>query len=587
MKKKKQKYSLRMRMMKINVGIALISFLLCGLLFICSVTYLVKNYINHDLDFFMREIADNLEKRMEYMEDTVNEVRSSQILMDYLNGNQEAVQDQIQQEFRKIANINDSPNQGEEGDPIVSKIYLLRNEKEYIQDSYYALVGNEDSENERIMKNVWKVYQQGYADDIGFNVYYYQEGETLFLACPILDKDMIVKGSMVFCIQAETLSQMMNQVQVYDQAFWEIYQKGGKTLAVSGEQQNFLKKEQIQLAGNAPAIDRIDGKKYRMYTKELSMGVYVTVGIPETHTSRLLFDSVDIYVIGIIAVLLAGIISFGIFTFRVTRPIEEIKDKINLVEKGDFKAKLPDYDNQEFSEISRGFNQMTKEINHLINEVYEKQIAVQDMKLKFLQTQMNPHFMFNILNAFSLQAKIEGNGELSEKIATFSQLIQAKIYRSETEKVKIKQEMEYVRYYLEIQKFRYGEGLIYTLDVDDTLKEYYVPKLCIQLVVENAVVHGLEPKVGKGEINVFVERSNKGIQIQVIDDGVGFKTNGEIVLPLEKRPANNEHNHVGLNNADSIIKMMYGSEYGIRIRSFQGKGTEVLIEIPLDIGEKQ
>lgn len=576
-----------MRMMKINVGIALISFLLCGLLFIGSVTYLVKNYINHDLDFFMKEMVDNLEKRIEYMEDTVNEVRSSQILMDYLNKNQEEEKEQSQKEFRKVADINDSPNQGEEGEPIVSKIYLLRNENEYIQDSYYALVGNEESENERIVKNVWRVYQEGYAENIGFNAYYYKGGETLFLVCPVLNKDMVAKGSLVFCIQAETLSQMMDQVQVYEQAFWEIYQKGGKTIAASKERQKFLKKQQIQLAEKEPVIDMIDGKKYRIYTKELSMGLYVTVGIPETHTSRLLFDSVDIYVIGIVAVLLAGIISFGIFTFRVTKPIEEIKDKINLVEKGDFKAKLPDYDSQEFSEISRGFNQMTKEINHLINEVYEKQIAVQDMKLKFLQTQMNPHFMFNVLNAFSLQAKIEGNGELSEKIATFSQLIQAKIYRSETEKVKIKQELEYVRYYLEIQKFRYGEGLIYTLDVDDTLKEYYVPKLCIQLVVENAVVHGLEPKVGKGEINVFVERSNKGIQIQVVDDGVGFKTNGEIVLPLEKRPANNQHNHVGLNNADSIIKMMYGSEYGIKIHSFQGKGTEVLIEIPLDIGEKK
>ena len=90
------------------------------------------------------------------------------------------------------------------------------------------------------------------------------------------------------------------------------------------------------------------------------MELRVSMGIPENHATRLLYDSIDIYVIGIICVLLAGVISFAIFTFRITRPIEEVKEKLKEVEKGDFHAKMPEYDSQEFSEISRGFNRMTK-----------------------------------------------------------------------------------------------------------------------------------------------------------------------------------------------------------------------------------
>lgn len=97
------------------------------------------------------------------------------------------------------------------------------------------------------------------------------------------------------------------------------------------------------------------------------------------------------------------------------------------------------------------------------------------MELKFLQTQMNPHFMFNVLNALALQAQIDGNGELSKKISTFSQLIQAKIYRSDTEKVQIKQELEYVKYYLEIQEFRYENNLTYSIQMEKELRNITYP----------------------------------------------------------------------------------------------------------------
>ena len=204
------------------------------------------------------------------------------------------------------------------------------------------------------------------------------------------------------------------------------------------------------------------------------------------------------------------------------------------------------------------------------------------MELKFLQTQMNPHFMFNVLNALALQAKIDGNDELSGKISVFSQLIQAKIYRSETEKVQIRQEMEYVRYYLEIQKFRYGDSLTYSVQVEEGVEECYIPKLCIQLVAENAVVHGLEPKMGGGRVDITAGQRDGKIQITVTDNGVGFGIDGEVSLPLKTESGDKSHNHVGLNNADSIIKLMYGKEYGIRIYSTAGEGTKVTITIPLD-----
>lgn len=324
---------------------------------------------------------------------------------------------------------------------------------------------------------------------------------------------------------------------------------------------------------------------YRLYNRELGMDLRVALGIPENHAIRILYDSLEIYIVGIALILVAGLISFGVFTYQMTKPMDEVAKKLKQVQEGDFGTKLPDYDNKEFHEISATFNQMTKEIDHLVNEVYEKQLLVKEMELKFLQTQMNPHFMFNVLNALALQARIDGNDKLSRGISTFSQLIQAKIYRKDTEKVQIRQELEYVRYYLEIQNFRYGEQVSYSIAIPDELLDYYIPKLCIQLVVENAVVHGLEPKMEKGSVGIEVRKQDGNVVVTVSDDGVGFDTEGEIVLPLKKTTADKSHNRVGLNNVNDIIKLMYGKEYGIHIFSRKGQGARVTIQIPVDTGE--
>lgn len=585
MKEGGKKYSLRIRMMEINVGIALVSFLLCGVLFAFSVRFFVGKYINYDLDFFLTETGGNLEKRLEYMTETVNEIRSSRLLMDYLEGRTSDAEE-VRNAFLDAADINDTPNHGENGRPIVDRIYLFRRQGDYLPVFYYALVPGDEEESNRIVERIWAEYRTARRDRAGFEACFYRDGGRLFLACPVLDEGMEEQGSLVFSVNLETVDMIMEQIGKYEGAFWVLYTEEGKMIESFPGDTEPAGEDWKDISHAAPYIGRVGAEEYRLYNKDLCLNLRMAVGIPENHAVRALYDSIAVYGAGIILVMLMGIFSFGIFTVKMTRPIEEVNRKMKLVRQRDFSAKLPDYDSREFHEISQGFNQMTKEIDHLINEVYEKQILVKEMELKFLQTQMNPHFMFNVLNALGLQAKIDGNEELSRKISTFSQLIQAKIYRSDTEKVQIRQEMEYVKYYLEIQNFRYGDSLTYSTRIEEGLEEYYIPKLCIQLVVENAVVHGLEPKTGNGSVWVEIERKDQNIQITVKDDGVGFETGGEVTLPIQAPEADRLHNRVGLNNADSIIKLMYGKEYGIHIFSVKNEGTEVTMLLPADTGEE-
>ena len=318
------------------------------------------------------------------------------------------------------------------------------------------------------------------------------------------------------------------------------------------------------------------------------MDLQVFLGIPENHAMMLMYSSVRIYVLLIAVITGCGCLFLLVLIYRLTRPIEEITDKLQAVKEGNFETKLPAYDSREFNEISEVFNEMTAYVNNLIKEVYEKQISIKEMELKFLQTQMNPHFMFNVLNTLSLQAKMDGNEELFRMISTFSQLIQAKIYRSGEEKVTLGQELSYVEYYLYLQSYRFGERLSYEIAVsEEKLKEQYIPKLCIQLIVENAVVHGLEPKVDNGFVKVSVYRQEGCICIDTVDDGVGFGADGEVTLPLEKREKDSAHNHVGLSNVHHMIQLMYGEAYGVTVFSSPGRGSTVRIRIPEDQGEPE
>ena len=145
--------------------------------------------------------------------------------------------------------------------------------------------------------------------------------------------------------------------------------------------------------------------------------------------------------------------------------------------------------------VGNVFNEMADRIEYLITEVYEKQLLATKSQVKYLQSQLNPHFQFNILAMLSLKAKMSGNEELYESLNAFSKLMQGKIFRDKEIKIKVKEELEIVQFYLLLQKERYQDKLMYEINLsDEQIKENFIPRLLIEPLVENAVSHGLEPQ---------------------------------------------------------------------------------------------
>ena len=171
-------------------------------------------------------------------------------------------------------------------------------------------------------------------------------------------------------------------------------------------------------------------------------------------------------------------------------------------------------------------------------------------------------------------------------VHSLGELLRSNFTFSNQEKIKIEEELKYVNFYLELQNIRFGDKISVHIDIDDeNLLNLLIPKLALQTIVENAVVHGLENKIGNGSLEINIYTEDNLVHLVITDNGIGFDT-----LKLNEHLANvSDSNystqHIGLTNVNQRIKLYYGDLYGIHVYSKIGQGTKVSIKIPIDRGQ--
>lgn len=234
---------------------------------------------------------------------------------------------------------------------------------------------------------------------------------------------------------------------------------------------------------------------------------------------------------------------------------------------------------------------LTNGVKRLVKSSYESKILLDEMEIKFLQHQMNPHFLFNILLTIQIKAKMSGDEKIYKMISSLSALLRAGIYKDARAIVSLKEELKYVEYYLWLQKERFDERLNYSIDVaDDTILNCEIPRLIIESMVENAIVHGIENMSEGAMVRVTLEyvtsNEKEEILIHVIDNGAGFNATKVV---SEKVGLENDgsirRDKMGLNNTNQRLKLIYGEQYGLIIHSKEKEGTDIEIHIPKKIME--
>lgn len=303
-----------------------------------------------------------------------------------------------------------------------------------------------------------------------------------------------------------------------------------------------------------------------------------------------------VYIVTAIITLSCILLAFR-FSKKISIPIHELAQKLKKVVQGEFFVQpIKLKTNDEVNVLIESFNTMLSDIHHMIISIQEKasiekQLKEQEIKnlemtsllrqseLKILQSQINPHFLFNTLNSIETLADLEEANQTSKMVESLSKILRSNL-KNIYGYVSLQEEYENVKNYLYIQKVRFGNRFVYTFDVDQETLAYRVPTLIIQPFVENAVVHGLEQKDGKGHLELKIKDHANHIEIVIEDDGKGFSLSILEKLNEHHQMNTNTLRHgIGINNVVRRLEIEYGKNV-VEIQSIERMGTRVIIQIP-------
>lgn len=281
----------------------------------------------------------------------------------------------------------------------------------------------------------------------------------------------------------------------------------------------------------------------------------------------------------ILIALLITLLSYYI-PLSITRPIRELRDVTKQVAKGDLSVRAKVQAGAEVAALGGSLNTMIDKINELLEQVTKEQIRLRKAEFEILQSQINPHFLYNTLDTIVWLAEAGEQKKVVGMVGSLSEFFRTSLNHGK-DIVSVKEELQHVRSYLEIQQIRYQDILEYEICVPEDLEKYRIPKITIQPLVENALYHGIKNKRGLGKIVISGKMEEYFFLLQIQDNGIGMREErleqitGRI---CRKVPAEN----YGLYNVNERIRLNFGEAYGISVKSTYGKGTIVSVRLPYE-----
>lgn len=266
----------------------------------------------------------------------------------------------------------------------------------------------------------------------------------------------------------------------------------------------------------------------------------------------------------------------------ITSPVRKLTRQMEKVGSGNFTVRVEAKGSFEIVRLAERFNFMVNQINELINEKYLAELNEKTARLKALEAQINPHFLYNSLQAIATRAVLSGMKDISQMIEALAYIL--RYCFKEGDRVKIGAEIDQIRKYLMLQKVRFEERLSVEIEVEEDTAPIMIPKLSIQTLVENSVQHALEHMTGKMLIRIAIRNRKDSLEIKVSDNGPGM-TPAElerVKAQLTEGPWSGKPGEgIGLRNLASRLRLMYGEAAGLMLKSAPGQGMEAVITLPL------
>jgi signal transduction histidine kinase len=301
---------------------------------------------------------------------------------------------------------------------------------------------------------------------------------------------------------------------------------------------------------------------------------------------------------GAATLILAAAASFCLSSW-VTRPFRELQSLMKRTEKGDLKAYWTSRGSQEMNELGESYNQMLNRLEDLIRQVKREEALKKEAEMEALQYQLNPHFLYNTLNTIKWVAKLHKTPQISEAVSALVRLLQASLGKK-GDFITVGEEAALITDYMAIQAFRYGENIRLAVEIDPSAERCLLPRLLLQPLVENAVIHGIEPlrRAGVIQVRIWVERGL--LFCQVADNGIGMEeevcrsVSSDTSHNMERRPGapsagmlRERMSGIGLRHIRDKIRLYYGPDYAMSIVAKPMEGTSVRLCLPVHRNEEE
>jgi len=289
-------------------------------------------------------------------------------------------------------------------------------------------------------------------------------------------------------------------------------------------------------------------------------------------------------------------ITFGLllftywFSLSITRPVQQLTKAAQELAKGRFERQIVVNSTDEIHFLATTFERMRININNLIYEIRKKarleselqqnRLLLQESQLRSLQSQINPHFLFNILDTLSKKAFLEGAEETSDLLVSVAGLLRYNLKRLDRA-VTLYDEVRVMRQYMEIQSARFTDRLNLVTEIDEKCLSVQIPGLTLQPIVENAVIHAIEPSESGGTITVTIADGGDAVWLTIADDGPGMSEEKRTGILEEREMQPEGHSTgIGFGNVVRRLRLFYGIKDVIEIDSGEGRGVRVLLKLP-------
>ena len=396
-------------------------------------------------------------------------------------------------------------------------------------------------------------------------------------------------GVLIFDQNVEKLYTLVSNINTQD----------GESLAILGSKGDIIYSNDIKVTEHKEELLNLIGKdkektfKFKNsgeemlvnYSSSTELGLKVISLLPiQALRKKSSFLKDILFSLMIILIIIIIIIS-GLVSNIITLPLKKLMHSFKNLQKGDFTTRVTVKGHDELSQIGDTFNTMVSNIGELIKQKYEMGIYLKQAELESLQSQINPHFLFNTLNSIKAVASKNDSDKTVLMVQDLSDIFRYSLNR-ENFTINFSEELEHIKKYLYLQSIRFTDKYDIYYDIDDDVLNCPILRLTLQPIVENAIYHGLEPKREKGQLKIAAKNiGNNNYYIYISDTGIGIPKDelSQMQTLLESSSESNKNipsDKIGIFNVNTRIKLHFGDHYGLSINSTYGLGTTVKLVLP-------